>query len=197
MHEACRDRVRTAVLSCSPMPRYLYGKWGRGGSWGATLRPATDACRTVDASDADSIGTLLWEAYRGTIDYRDETLDEMKTEAREFFATKYGPPLPDACVVREIDGRRSRRRCFATGTNRTRSSAARSSPTRSCTPSFVAKATASPSSTRPSGGLPPRSGGASTRSSPRATCPRNSCSRGSDSHACPCETAPRRARGAR
>jgi len=87
------------------MPRHLYGKWGRGGSWGATLRPATDACRTVDASDADSIGTLLWEAYRGTIDYRDETLDEMKIEAREFFAAKYGPPLPDACLVCEIDGR--------------------------------------------------------------------------------------------
>ena len=87
------------------MPRHLYGKWGRGGSWGATLRPATDACRAVDTSDTDSVGTLLWEAYRGTIDYRDETLDEMKTEAREFFAAKYGPPLPDACVVREIDGR--------------------------------------------------------------------------------------------
>ena len=87
------------------MPRHLYAKWGRGGSWGASLRPAADTCRAVDAGAADSIGTLLWEAYRGTIDYRDETLDEMKVEAREFFAAKYGPPLLDGCLVREIGGR--------------------------------------------------------------------------------------------
>jgi len=87
------------------MPRHLYGLWGRGGSWSASLRPASTEYRTVDANAADSIGTLLWEAYRGTIDYRDETLEEMKTEAREFFDAKYGPPLLDACLVREVDGR--------------------------------------------------------------------------------------------
>ena len=88
------------------MPRHLYGLWGRGGSWRASLRPATtDAYRTVDASAADSVGTLLWEAYRGTIDYRDETPDEMKAEARDFFDAKYGPPLLDACLVHEVEGR--------------------------------------------------------------------------------------------
>jgi len=87
------------------MPRHLYGKWGHGGSWGGSLRPAADACRAIDASAADSVGTLLWEAYRGTIDYRDESLDEMKAEARGFFDAKYGAPLLDACLVREIDGR--------------------------------------------------------------------------------------------
>ena len=87
------------------MPRHLYGASGRGGSWSASLRPAATDCRAVDESDADSLGALLWEAYRGTIDYRDETLDEMKVEARDFFAAKYGPPLLDACMVREIDGR--------------------------------------------------------------------------------------------
>ena len=69
------------------------------------MRPAADAYRTVDASSSDSLGTLLWEAYRGTIDYRDETLDEMKAEARGFFDAKYGAPLLDACLVREVDGR--------------------------------------------------------------------------------------------
>lgn len=96
---------RAAVLSSAAMRRYLYGTSGRGGAWGASLRPAADDCRAVDDSAADSLGTLLWEAYRGTIDYRDETLDAMKVEAREFFAGKYGPPLLDACLVREIDGR--------------------------------------------------------------------------------------------
>ena len=87
------------------MTRHLYGLWGRGGSWSASLRPAADTYRTVDASTADSIGTLLWGAYRGTIDYRDETLDEMKAEARGFFDAKYGAPLLDACLVHEVDGR--------------------------------------------------------------------------------------------
>jgi RimJ/RimL family protein N-acetyltransferase len=87
------------------MPRYLYGRAGRGGAWGASLRPVTGACRAVDPGDADSLGTLLWEAYRGTIDYRDETLDEMKAEARDFFDAKYGQPLLEASLVREVDGR--------------------------------------------------------------------------------------------
>jgi len=87
------------------MRRYLYGLSGRGGSWRASLRPATDDCRAVDAADADSLGTLLWEAYRGTIDYCDETPAEMKAEAHGFFDGKYGAPLLDACLVREVDGR--------------------------------------------------------------------------------------------
>ena len=96
---------RAAVLSSAAMQRYLYGTSGRGGAWGASLRPAAGNCRAVDERDADSLGTLLWNAYRGTIDYRDETVDAMKDEARGFFAAKYGPPLPDACLVRETDGR--------------------------------------------------------------------------------------------
>lgn len=85
------------------MPRHLYGLWGRGGTWSASLRPPSDTYRTVDADAADRVGTLLLEAYRGTIDYRDETLDEMKQEARGFFDAKYGAPLLDACLVHEVD----------------------------------------------------------------------------------------------
>lgn len=88
-----------------PLKRHLYGLSGRGGRWRESLRPAASDCRPVDAeTDVDALGTLLWQAYRGTIDYCDETPEQMSAEAYDFFDAKYGAPLLDACLVREVDG---------------------------------------------------------------------------------------------
>lgn len=85
--------------------RHLYALTGRGGAWRAALRSPPAACRAVTGADADALASLLYEAYLGTIDDEGETRAQAQIEMRGFFAGKYGPPLLDACVAIECDGR--------------------------------------------------------------------------------------------
>lgn len=41
--------------------------------------------RAVSASDLDGLARLMLDAYRGTIDYDDETLEDAEAEVRSFF----------------------------------------------------------------------------------------------------------------
>lgn len=61
--------------------------------------------RNVTAGDAVALGELMLEAYRGTVDYEGETLEETISEVRETLNGKYGPLLEQASFLIEEDGR--------------------------------------------------------------------------------------------
>ena len=48
-------------------------------------------CRTLSASDTDSLASLMLTAYRDTIDYDGETLDDALFQMRSLFQGKFGP----------------------------------------------------------------------------------------------------------
>lgn len=54
---------------------------------GFNLRRPTEA-------DAEALAELMLEAYRGTIDYDGETLEDARREIRAYFEGGYGKPLP-------------------------------------------------------------------------------------------------------
>jgi ribosomal protein S18 acetylase RimI-like enzyme len=72
----------------------------------------------LSISDGKKLGTLLYNAYKNTVDDEGETLEQSISEAVETFAGKYGPLIPEAsfaivnengimesaCVVVERDG---------------------------------------------------------------------------------------------
>lgn len=61
-------------------------------------------CRTVTQHDVALIGGLMLEAYRGTIDYEGETLEEAQAQIQREIDGKYGPLLHNNSFVCEIDG---------------------------------------------------------------------------------------------
>lgn len=60
--------------------------------------------RQIQDEDAERVGHLMLEAYRGTIDYAGESLSDSVQEVRGTLAGKYGKPIAPACLVMEVDG---------------------------------------------------------------------------------------------
>jgi GNAT superfamily N-acetyltransferase len=59
--------------------------------------------REVKPDDGDLLGELLYAAYLGTIDYRDESLDDFKQELLETLFGRYGNMIWSASFV-ALDG---------------------------------------------------------------------------------------------
>lgn len=71
----------------------------------AELRPVDPLVgdvRNVSPDDLEGLAQLMLDAYRGTIDYEDETYEDAVTEVRSFFEND--PALEHSYVV-EIDGK--------------------------------------------------------------------------------------------
>ncbi|MDP2007313.1 MAG: GNAT family N-acetyltransferase [Rubrivivax sp.] len=66
---------------------------------------ADPAARPPTLGDADALGALLLEAYRGTPDDEGETLEEACRTAREIFAGAAGTPMWAVSEVTEREGR--------------------------------------------------------------------------------------------
>ena len=61
-----------------------------------------DNVRNVSVDDLESLAHLMLEAYRGTIDYEDEDLDDARTEVRSFFESQ--EPMLEHSHVALVDG---------------------------------------------------------------------------------------------
>jgi predicted N-acetyltransferase YhbS len=59
--------------------------------------------REVKPDDSDLLGELLYAAYLGTVDYRDESLDDFKQELLETLFGRYGNMIWNASFV-ALDG---------------------------------------------------------------------------------------------
>jgi GNAT superfamily N-acetyltransferase len=57
--------------------------------------------RRIAREDADALGRLMLQAYRGTVDYEGETLKEAILEMEETLDGKYGPLLQKCSFVME------------------------------------------------------------------------------------------------
>jgi GNAT superfamily N-acetyltransferase len=62
-------------------------------------RPADLACRAAAPSDKEALAALMLDAYRGTVDYDDESLDDALREIGHVFSGSYGRFLPDCSFV--------------------------------------------------------------------------------------------------
>jgi predicted GNAT family acetyltransferase len=60
--------------------------------------------RTMSHTDIDSVGTLMLESFRNTIDYEGETLKEAIAEVKATFNGKYGPFLKECSYLIEEKG---------------------------------------------------------------------------------------------
>ncbi len=60
--------------------------------------------RTIAYTDIDSVGTLMLESFRNTIDYEGETLKDAIAEVKATFDGKYGPFLKDCSYLIEEKG---------------------------------------------------------------------------------------------
>jgi ribosomal protein S18 acetylase RimI-like enzyme len=60
--------------------------------------------RKISEDDAESLGHLMLEAFRGTIDYEGETLADSIAEVNDTLSGKYGPFLDRCSFVIEKDG---------------------------------------------------------------------------------------------
>lgn len=70
----------------------------------AALRPidqVAGAVRNVGPDDLEALAQLMLDAYRGTIDYDDETYEDAMAEVRSFL--EHDPALEHSYVV-EVDG---------------------------------------------------------------------------------------------
>jgi GNAT superfamily N-acetyltransferase len=63
--------------------------------------PGLWSCRNVTREDAGELGRLMLAAYRGTVDYQGETLQEAISEMEETLDGKYGPLLEKCSFVIE------------------------------------------------------------------------------------------------
>jgi hypothetical protein len=59
------------------------------------------AIRPVASSDAEALAELMLEAYRDTIDYEGEEIEEAREAVSEFFSAS---PLMDASMIATVDG---------------------------------------------------------------------------------------------
>lgn len=59
--------------------------------------------RAVTIADSEALAELMIDAYSGTIDYDDETLDDARAEMTRYFSGAYGPPMLDCSWVIEVD----------------------------------------------------------------------------------------------
>jgi ribosomal protein S18 acetylase RimI-like enzyme len=80
-------KLRYEIDLTQPVPQFAAG---------------TVPTRTVMGDDLEGLAQLMLDAYRGTIDYEDEDLDDALAEVRAFFERDH--PLTDHSFVAEIDG---------------------------------------------------------------------------------------------
>jgi GNAT superfamily N-acetyltransferase len=66
--------------------------------------PTDPLARCPTLLDQESLGRLMYEAYRGTIDDAGETPDDAQTEIAKFFAGGYGPLLLECSEVTLREG---------------------------------------------------------------------------------------------
>jgi GNAT superfamily N-acetyltransferase len=59
--------------------------------------------RQISKIDAEMLGEIMLEAYRGTIDSEGETLEDAIGEIKGTFSGKYGEFLWDASLIAEVD----------------------------------------------------------------------------------------------
>ncbi|HXV72531.1 MAG TPA: GNAT family N-acetyltransferase [Acidimicrobiia bacterium] len=84
------------------MPRKLRYRLDLGGRTIAGPRDGWSV-RSLSAEDVDRLAGLMLDAYVGTIDYDDETLEDAVEEVRQFFAS--GNAVPDRSFAVVEDGR--------------------------------------------------------------------------------------------
>lgn len=68
--------------------------------WNTDLTPGM---RKILLSDSKALGEVMYEAYKGTIDYAGETIEEASKEVEETLNGKYGKIIEDACLLIEED----------------------------------------------------------------------------------------------
>jgi RimJ/RimL family protein N-acetyltransferase len=61
--------------------------------------------RTISEGDLEALGSLMFDAYRGTIDYEGETREEAAREVYAVLAGEYGPFFEDCSYVIEDEGK--------------------------------------------------------------------------------------------
>jgi GNAT superfamily N-acetyltransferase len=61
-------------------------------------------CRAVSLADAPALGQLMVEAYRGTIDYEGETVEQATEEMTGMLGSKYGDFMPSSSFLVEAEG---------------------------------------------------------------------------------------------
>lgn len=61
-------------------------------------------CRCVTEDDADALAELMLEAYRGTIDYNGETIEDARAEIWRVLLDMYGPFQPGCSFVHDEGG---------------------------------------------------------------------------------------------
>lgn len=64
----------------------------------------TPGMRKISLSDSKVLGEVMYEAYKGTIDYSGETIEEAGKEVEETLNGKYGKIIEDACLLIEENG---------------------------------------------------------------------------------------------
>jgi GNAT superfamily N-acetyltransferase len=57
--------------------------------------------RKVTMADAPALGEVMYESYKGTIDYSGETLEEARSEIVGTLQGKYGKVIENACLLAE------------------------------------------------------------------------------------------------
>ena len=62
-------------------------------------------CRPISPADAQALGHLMIEAYRGTIDYEGETVEQAIEEVQGMLSNKYGAFMPASSFLIEAEGR--------------------------------------------------------------------------------------------
>ena len=67
--------------------------------------PATSGLRPPTEADMQPLASLMYRAYRGTIDYEGESEADALVEVQKTFAGNYGTFVPSCSVVAERGGR--------------------------------------------------------------------------------------------
>ena len=68
------------------------------------LSPPVPGVRPFSPDDRQGLGTLLYEAYLGTIDQEEETLEQARAEIDKTIEGEYGTFLPTFSIVVELLG---------------------------------------------------------------------------------------------
>ncbi len=61
-------------------------------------------CRSVTEADIPALGRLMLDAYRGTVDYEGETIEDAVKEVAKTLRGGYGRFLPDCSLAIETNG---------------------------------------------------------------------------------------------
>ena len=61
-------------------------------------------CRPASPADAPALGRLMIEAYRDTVDYDGETVEQAIEEVTGMLGSKYGDFMPSSSFLVEVEG---------------------------------------------------------------------------------------------